>query len=100
MINTNILTENSFDMSAEKKYGTLFTTSNGYTGIRGSLEENGTIGVQGGFVRGLIDEIPFCQNISIDSEYMRKFYINEDAAKDAQVQEGIINFADILADHA
>ncbi len=96
MINTNILTENSFDMSAEKKYGTLFTTSNGYMGIRGSLEENGTIGVQGGFVRGLIDEIQFCQNISIDSEYMRKFYINEDAAKDAQVQEGIINFADIL----
>ena len=96
MANTNTLSEDIFDMALEKKYGALFTTSNGYMGVRGSLEENATIGVQGAFVRGLIDEIPFRQDLSIDSEYMRKFYINEDAAKDAEVQEGIINFADIL----
>lgn len=71
MNNTAVLTENSFDMVFEKKYGSLFTTSNGYMGIRGSLEENATIGVQGAFIRGMIDEIPFRQDLSMDSEYMR-----------------------------
>ena len=95
MKNTSI-TENEYKMSEETLCGTLFTTSNGYLGVRGSLEENATLSVQGAFVRGLIDEIPFRQDITIDNEYMRKYYINEDAAKDAEVQEGIINYADIL----
>lgn len=30
---------------------------------------------------------------------MRKYYVNEDAAKEAEFQEGIINFADILLVH-
>lgn len=90
------ITENEYVMANESLYGSLFATSNGYMGIRGSFEENGTLSVQGGFVRGLIDEIPFNQSLKIDNEYMRKFYVNEDAAKIASVQEGIINFADIL----
>ena len=90
------IAENGYDMSKESYYGTIFAQSNGYMGVRASFEENGSIGVQGAYVRGVIDEIPFNQNVNIDSEYMRKFYINEDAAKDAEFQEGIINFADIL----
>ena len=90
------LTQTQYIMSEEARYGSLFTTSNGYMGIRGSLEENATISVQGAYVRGLIDEIPFRQEIYIDNEYMRKYYVNEDAAKDAEFQEGVINFCDIL----
>lgn len=90
------LIENQYDMSKETQYGAFFTTGNGYMGIRGSLEENSTSSVQGGFIRGLIDEIPFHQAITIDNEYMRKYYINEDAAKDVEFQEGVINFCDIL----
>lgn len=96
MHNRYCFSEDSYNMTSERKYGSLFTTSNGYLGVRGSHEENATIGVQGAYVRGLIDEIPFRQELSIDSEYMRRFYVNEDAAKDAEFQEGIINFADIL----
>ena len=80
------LIENEYKMVNEGKYGALFTTSNGYIGIRGSFEENATLSVQGGFVRGLIDEIPFNQPLTIENEYMRKFYVNEDAAKDAEFQ--------------
>lgn len=90
------LIENEYRMVNEGKYGALFTTSNGYIGVRGSFEENATLSVQGGFIRGLIDEIPFNQPLTIENEYMRKFYVNEDAAKDAEFQEGVINFADIL----
>lgn len=88
--------ETEFLMKKEALYASLFATSNGYLGIRGSLEENATLSVQGGFVRGIIDEIPFNQTLSIENEYMRKYYVNEDAAKEAEFQEGIINFADIL----
>ena len=90
------LTEHDYNMAQEAYYGTIFAQSNGYMGVRASFEENGSMCVQGAFVRGVIDEIPFNQNAKIDSEYMRKFYINEDAAKDAEFQEGVINFADIL----
>ena len=95
MKNSTII-ENEYIMANESRYGSLFATSNGYMGIRGSFEENATLSVQGGFVRGLIDEIPFNQPLTIDNEYMRKYYVNEDAAKDAEFQEGVINFADIL----
>lgn len=95
MKNTKI-TEHSYIPAKECYYGTVFAQSNGYMGIRGSFEENGSLSVQGAYVRGVIDEIPFNQSVKIDSEYMRKFYINEDMAKDAEYQEGVINFADIL----
>lgn len=90
------ITEYKYAMAREAYYGTIFAQSNGYMGVRGSFEENGSLGVQGAFVRGVIDEIPFHQDAKIDSEYMRKFYINEDAAKEAAFQEGVINFADFL----
>lgn len=95
-MNNSLITEKEFLMKKEALYGALFTTSNGYLGVRGSFEENATLAVQGCFIRGLIDEIPFNQTVSIENEYMRKYYVNEDAAKDAEFQEGVINFADIL----
>ena len=88
--------EKQYSMEKEVHNANLFTTSNGYLGVRGSFEENSTIGAQGSFVRGLIDEIPFNQDVEIFNEYMRRYYINEDAAKEAECQEGIINFADFL----
>lgn len=96
MKNNYKITETAYAMPQEAYYGTIFAQSNGYMGVRASLEENGSMSVQGAFIRGLIDEIPFNQNVKIDSEYMRKYYINEDEAKNAEVQEGVINFADIL----
>ena len=36
----------------EHNYGTIFSQSNGYMGVRASFEENGSLGVQGAFIRG------------------------------------------------
>lgn len=54
--------ETEFLMKKETLYASLFATSNGYLGIRGSLEENATLSVQGGFVREIIDEIPLIKH--------------------------------------
>ena len=64
--------ETEYCMNDEPLLAALFTTGNGYMGVRGSFEEFGSLRVQGAFVRGFIDEItevvePFCSN-----EYMRK----------------------------
>ena len=53
----NSLKENGYDLSEEAKNATLFTTGNGYMGVRGSLEEFGSTKIQGAFIRGYIDEI-------------------------------------------
>ena len=63
-----------YDVDKEQLLATLFTTGNGYMGVRGSFEEFGSLRVQGAFVRGYIDEIievcePFTNN-----EYMKKYY--------------------------
>lgn len=88
--------ENEYIMDNEPLNSALFTTGNGYIGIRGSFEEFGSLRIQGAYVRGLIDEIieivePFC-----DNEYMKKYYIDEVRLKNFEKQESIINFADIL----
>ena len=67
------LTENEYDLTEEAKNASLYTTGNGYMGVRGSLEEFGSTKIQGAFIRGYIDEIteivePFCDNI-----YMKKY---------------------------
>ncbi len=91
-----IISENQYSMENEPNMATLFTTSNGYIGVRGSFEEFGSLRIQGCYIRGLIDEIyelvqPFPDNI-----YMKKYYFDEDKLKDFEKQECIINFADIL----
>ncbi len=95
-VSNNRLTENFYNMSEEPLNAALFTTGNGYIGVRGSYEEFGSLRIQGAYIRGLIDEIteivePFC-----DNEYMKHYYIDEVKLKHFEKQESVINFADIL----
>lgn len=90
------MVENVYDMAEEPLNSALFTTGNGYMGIRGSFEEFGSLRIQGTYIRGLIDEIteivePFC-----DNEYMKHYYIDEVKLKHFEKQDSVINFADIL----
>ncbi len=57
-------------MENEVNMAALFTTSNGYMGIRGSFEEYGCLRIQGCYIRGLLDEVyepvqPFPDNLYI-----------------------------------
>lgn len=90
------LSEDSYIMAADGDMATLMCLSNGYMGVRGSLEEDGTLGVQGTYVRGIIDTAPCAPMPVIDNEYMKKYYFNEDAIKRFQKNDAFINIADIL----
>ena len=86
--------ETEYCMNDEPLLAALFTTGNGYMGVRGSFEEFGSLRVQGAFVRGFIDEItevvePFCSN-----EYMRKYYLDEQKLKRFQKQDSCVNMPD------
>ncbi len=88
--------ENEYDASKEPIAAALFTTGNGYMGIRGSFEEFGSLRVQGAFVRGFIDEIyeicePFAGN-----EYMKKYYLDEEKLKSFEKQDSCVNMHDFL----
>lgn len=92
----NRMLEERYDMAEEPLNAALFTTGNGYLGVRGSFEEFGSLRIQGAYIRGLIDQIteiiePFC-----DNEYMKHYYIDEVKLKHFEKQDSIINFADIL----
>lgn len=95
-VRNNCLTESEYNIKDEANNAALFTTGNGYFGIRGSFEEFGSLNVQGGFIRGLFDEIVEIPSIYVDNIYMRKYYINELEAKQFEFQDSCINFADIL----
>ena len=90
------LSEDSYLMAADGDMATLMCLSNGYMGVRGSLEEDGTLGVQGTYVRGVIDTAPCAPMPVIDNEYMKKYYFNEEAIKRFQKNDAFINIADIL----
>ena len=85
-----------YDVDKEPLLAALFTTGNGYMGVRGSFEEFGSLRVQGAFVRGYIDEIievcePFANN-----EYMKKYYLDEEALKSFEKQDSCVNMHDFL----
>lgn len=90
------LSESRYEMTAEPQNAALFTTGNGYMGIRGSFEEFGSSRVQGAYIRGLLDKIIEIVEPFPDNEYMRKYYFDEDKLKDFDEQESCINFADFL----
>lgn len=90
------LSEQQYLMEAETDLATLMSLSNGYMGVRGSLEEYGTANVQGAFLRGIIDECPCAPMPVIDNEYMKRYYFDEEKIRRFQKHTAIVNFADFL----
>lgn len=91
-----IPSEGRYEIADEPILATLFTTGNGYMGVRGSFEEFASQRIQGAFVRGYIDEIiEICEPFA-DNEYMKKFYLNEEGLKRFERQESCVNMPDFL----
>lgn len=93
---SNKLIEEEYKIEEEALNATLFTTGNGYIGVRGSFEEYGSIRIQGAYIRGVIDEIIEVMEPFADNEYMKKYYIDEDKLKDFEYQDSVVNNADFL----
>lgn len=89
--------ESIYDIADEPILATLFTTGNGYMGVRGSFEEFGSQRVQGAFVRGFIDEIIEVTEPFTDNEYMKKYYLDEEKLKTFEKQDSCVNMHDFLA---
>ena len=84
---TTRFVEDQFIMTEEAQNAALFTTGNGYIGVRGSFEEYGSLRIQGAYIRGIMDEVvevfePFAEN-----EYMKKYYIDEEKLTAQQIAE-------------
>ena len=94
--NKSALCETEYILSDMPKNGSLFTTGNGYMGVRGSLEEFGETKVQGAFVRGIFDRITEIVDPFPDNIYMKKYYFDEEKLKKFQYQDSCINFPDFL----
>lgn len=90
------LCENEYDMADEPILASLFTTGNGYMGVRGSFEEYASLRIQGAFVRGYIDEIVEVCEPFADNEYMKKYYLDEEGLKRFERQESCVNMPDFL----
>lgn len=90
------ITEPSYNLNAEANIATLFTTGNGYIGVRGSLEEFGSVRIQGAYIRGVIDRIVEIPSAFADNVYMKKYYLNEEGLRHFEKQDCIVNFADFL----
>ncbi len=88
--------EQSYKIEEEALNASLFTTGNGYIGVRGSYEEYGSIRIQGAYIRGVIDEIIEVMEPFADNEYMKKYYIDEDKLKNFEYQDSVVNNADFL----
>jgi len=88
--------ESIYDIADEPVLATLFTTGNGYMGVRGSFEEFGSQRIQGAFVRGFIDEIVEVVEPFTDNEYMKKYYLDEEKLKGFERQDSCINMHDFL----
>ncbi len=88
--------ENIYDIADEPNLATLFTTGNGYMGVRGSFEEFGSLRIQGAFVRGFIDEIVEVTEPFADNEYMKKYYLDEEKLKTFEREDSCVNMHDFL----
>ena len=92
----DILCEDEYNLSAEANRAALLTTGNGYMGVRASLEEYGSLGVQGCYIRGVLDEVVEVRLALADNLYMKKYYIQEDNLKKFEKQEFIVDLIDFL----
>lgn len=88
--------EDNYIIEEESLNASLFTTGNGYMGVRGSFEEYGSLRIQGAYIRGVIDEIIEVMEPFPDNEYMKKYYIDEDRLKEFEYQDSVINNPDFL----
>lgn len=93
---SNRLAEGQYNIDEEALNASLFTTGNGYIGVRGSFEEYGSLRIQGAYIRGVIDEIIEIMEPFPDNEYMKKYYIDEDKLKEFEYQDSVINNPDFL----
>lgn len=94
--NDHILMEREYSLLHEANVATLLTTGNGYMGIRASLEEYGSLGIQGMLVRGVMDEVVEVRLTMCDNMYMKKYYVEEERLKQFEKQERAINLLDLL----
>ena len=94
--NENCLAEHEYSLLNEANVATLLTTGNGYMGVRASLEEFGSLGIQGFLVRGVMDEVVEVRLTMCDNMYMKKYYVEEDRLKGFEKQERAINLLDFL----
>ena len=92
----DLLCEDEYNLSTEANRAALLTTGNGYMGVRASLEEYGSLGVQGCYIRGVLDEVVEVRLALADNLYMKKFYIQEDNLKKFEKQEFIVDLIDFL----
>lgn len=90
------LTEDRYQIEKEAPHASLFTTGNGYMGVRGSFEEFASVRIQGAYVRGYIGEIIEVMEPFPDNEYMKNHYFDEDKLKEFEKQESCINLPDFL----
>ncbi len=95
-LNDHILMESEYSLLHEAQVATLLTTGNGYMGVRASLEEYNSLGVQGLLVRGVMDEVVEVRLTMCDNMYMKKYYVEEERLKKFEKQERAINLLDFL----
>ena len=76
-----LLSEKGYNIARETVMATYFALSNGYMGIRGSLEESNMVNAQGTYIRGIIGNHPVGVAPVIANEYMKKWYFDEDAVR-------------------
>ena len=93
---TTRFVENEYHIEEEAANASLFTTGNGYIGVRGSFEEYGSIRIQGAYIRGVFDEIIEVMEPFADNEYMKKYYIDEERLRNFEYQDSVINNVDFL----
>ena len=96
LIKNGKLTETEYDIGNEGKNASVFTTGNGYMGVRGSFEEFGSLRVQGIYSRGFVGEITEVMEPFPDNEYLKNYYFDESKLKDFEKQESVINIPDFL----
>lgn len=90
------LMEQEYNLLHEANVAALLTTGNGYMGVRASLEEYGSLGIQGFWIRGVMDEVVEVRITMCDNMYMKKYYVEEDRLKKFEKQERVINLLDFL----
>ncbi|MBO4468283.1 MAG: glycoside hydrolase family 65 protein, partial [Clostridia bacterium] len=91
-----LLSEKQYNIARETVTATYFALSNGYMGIRGSLEESNTVNAQGTYIRGVIGNRPIGVAPVVENEYMKKWYFDEAAVRNYDKVIANVNIADAL----